>query len=414
MKIKQPKTHGIAEREPVIPEPVHKEHRIRMSYLPRYLECPGAYAVEQQVEDTTSPAAESGTKIHKILQLMLNKATLSDYDLLLDAKEAQCAFMNCDEREAFVVGWFADEIYHVCEAHGGVKNVYKEFEVELPIIDGIVGIGHPDILLECNDGTWHEPDYKTGRLAVDTAEKNLQIQAYAIATALKFGLVSITAHILSAGNDDGITHTESTYHQGHLKALYSTIMEIASNCTKEHAPRIPGEKACKYCKGMGTTLCPEHKLYIDRASRMGVKLSVQDAMFKGLDDAEIGEAIEKAKLCEGWAKKLLAEAKTYVKNTPSNATGWTLGKGRKSTSWKSPRKAVKAIIDSKMLTPRQIAKASGVSVAQVIKEYTHKEELKAKREGVKAPKKNDVRNMVHDLLKGHIVESVGEGSLQKL
>lgn len=412
---RQDKNTSTTDRPPVIRADKQEEIIIRCSSLDRIAECPGSANAERNLENHENPAAASGTRCHLALQHILNKASLNDYNLLLESVDVQKQLLDPDDpRESFIVSWFADELFHVGQNHGGVKNVWKEFPVSIQVNDFITVPGHPDIMIECEDGTFHLFDYKTGRLAVDTSDTNIQLQAYAVAVVIEKKLNSLTCHILSAGNEDDQSHTKTTYQHRHIEAIYANILDICTRSADKHASRIAASSQCKYCTAQGTQGCPENEIFVRRArEKLEALITDEDAVFGDLPDKAINELIDGAMACKSYSEKVLKVAKSFLKENDERDLAFIIGKGRKVRKFSNPKLAAERMLKNKQATKDDIGNLMNISVAEVDKFLYEKEKARADEEGNRPKRKLDVLHEFHDDMEDLISVTEQSGSLQR-
>jgi hypothetical protein len=401
--------------EPVIGRTKPTGLLFRCSSSDRLLDCPGSYHVEAQCENNTNEAAESGTTCHRALSLIINEATMSNPDLLIESQEAQCMAHNLDPREQWIVRWFSDEIANLCQSHGGVKKIYKELPVSLEVISGEIK-GHYDLLIECMDGTWHLVDYKTGRLSVSTADKTLQGQAYSLMICRKYNLQCITMHIIAAGNEADKTHTSCTYYHRHLEAIYATLLDITERAADPMAARIPGASACHYCKGLGTDLCPESRIYLERASkRLSIMLEDTEAMFRDHGIEEVDKIISMTMLCERVAKKIKPVIKAYIKQDENRSAEWCLGKPKRRRLWKDGEPPLDKVSKKRILTKKKLKELgeAKLTVGDIENAVYAVEKVKCDKKGERPRKKLDVLHECQDALKDSIIEKTDDAPLSR-
>jgi len=224
------------------------EKSLHASSFERYLLCPGSFAAEQGLPDTTSDEATSGQKIHNALRLYFS-GTVKD---LADVAKV----CKLDDREEIILNWFARNAETIITEHGGAAKCYPEFKLNE---DGDRITGTADLIVRCKDNQILLFDWKTGYGKQLTAEKNLQLRVYAMKIAEQFGCIRILACLFSAGNaveDSAFSFAE--YGPDEIKESKKEIYAIRDRCLAHDAKRIPGPEQCKYCKAAGNPdRCPK-------------------------------------------------------------------------------------------------------------------------------------------------------------
>lgn len=221
---------------------------IRASSLERRFLCPGSLKAEEGMPDIPSKAADSGNKIHNALRIYFSGTAGNLDDIATVCK--------LDNRESIVLRWFANNADTEIENHGGADKRWPE--LHLPDTgDGIEGTS--DLVVHCNDNTWHVFDWKTGYGKQITATMNLQLRAYCVLVAEKFGLFHVKGHLYSAGDDPADSaFTSVTYGPDEIEESRKEIYAIRDACIAENAPRIPSLTGCKWCRACGNpTKCNE-------------------------------------------------------------------------------------------------------------------------------------------------------------
>jgi len=409
------KANGPSYLEPVIGRPAPEGKLFRCSSLGKYLDCPGSYNAEEFIENETNAAAESGTLCHLVSSLVINMATMSNPDLLLEAQDAQVIAHNLDAREAWVVRWYTDQVAYICQEHGGVNRIEFELPIEVPVSSGVIR-GHFDLLMFMNDGTVHVSDLKSGRLSQATAEVTVQGQAYCLGISREYNLDSITMHIIAAGNETEQQHTECTYYRRHLEGIYTMLLSVTERAANPHAPRVPSPESCKYCRALATDKCPESVIYLERSERrLRHVLSDVEAMFPHADMDEVNKLISMGVLCEQAGKKMKKVSKKFLKENPDLDCGWTLGKARKRRKFKKGVDVLNEVKSRKVLTKKRMLElgAGKVTVSDVEKELVKQEADKCDAKGDRPAKPLDTIHKFTDACKDIIETTTDDPPLAK-
>ena len=222
---------------------------LRASTFERRL-CPGSVKAEEGLPEVpdTDGAANSGTKTHNALRMHFSGTITNIKDIV--------TVCELNERETIVLSWFIGRAETIIANHGGAKKVYTELVLE-DTGDKIKGTA--DMLVICNDDTWHLFDWKTGQGEQITAEANLQLRVYALKVVEKFGCIHLTAHLFAAGNDPkDAAITTCNYGPDEIAEARKEIYAIRDACFADNAPRLPTSERCKWCRALGNpSRCPE-------------------------------------------------------------------------------------------------------------------------------------------------------------
>jgi CRISPR/Cas system-associated exonuclease Cas4 (RecB family) len=202
---------------------------ISPSMLSRMFACPGSVLAGKDVADSSSPAAELGTRLHAHAEDML----LAGFTDASDLESEQYAMVESYCR-------------YVKEHIDNNSVLYVEHTVSLNhYVSGMRG--SVDALIVGVD-TVHVIDLKTGQHPV-SAEDNLQLQAYALGAVEEFGAFNKTVYV-HIWQPNNVSRARLTYD-----GLMEFSLELSSKANlamQQNAPRYPSEEACRYCKAAAT------------------------------------------------------------------------------------------------------------------------------------------------------------------
>lgn len=314
-----------------VDEKLHSEYSASSAH--RWLNCPGsiaglrnAKAQGMAILDESNLAAERGTFAHEIADRclsdqidpnsFLNKTHNSDFGPIVADQEmidGVTAYIK------YVKNFLSASSQFFCEDSVRYDNV----------VEG--GFGTLDAAIyDPTNETCHIFDFKTGRAPVHAA-KNEQMLLYAIGMRnllQSFGEVStFVLHIVQPRIDNFQFWTiDSEY----LDKAYKAFKSSADETLKDDAPRIPGEKQCKWCPLRGN--CSALSYYVDSV--------LEDTNFKNVDEDVV------IKLNNNKKKEILDNSeliKSFVKSVRACATaeasfgekfeGYKLVKKRKNRKW---------------------------------------------------------------------------------
>jgi hypothetical protein len=194
--------------------------------------CPASYRMEDGVEESDSEFAEEGRMLHEAMAKIIAPEPTPE----LGVTDEQ------DECLAFCVSSIPD--------YTG-KPIFIE---KLLYLDGNTkpGITHgtADLVIDMGDGRGVVIDWKFGRGAVSEAFENLQLAAYAVMAADRYGFDEVEAMIVQPRLRKVSRHTYRDFEN--IRAHIEGVIRRAS---EPDAPIVPGEAQCKYCRGFDR--CPK-------------------------------------------------------------------------------------------------------------------------------------------------------------
>jgi hypothetical protein len=269
--------------------------------MERYALCPGSWAAEQGIPDSTTDDAATGNRIHAWLagETMTVPLTSDEVDLAIRCREQEETILNTvlPHRD-----WIIREHRHWM---------------------GQQWSGKPDVVaIDTLSGDGVVIDYKTGRGEVTSAEGNLQLRALAVLVGIHHGLTKITVAIVQplAGAP---TLCEYTFED--LIVARAEVGRIVDRINAPNAPRVPSAEACKYCKA---------KPYCVEAREASVALPVAaipagttpDAIAATLTSQTLSEFLERADFAARVIDACKSEAKRRLESGDV-VPGWTLKPG---------------------------------------------------------------------------------------
>lgn len=305
----------------------------------RYAQCPGSYLLSLTVpEPPSSEDANLGTAVHSALAG--DKVALTE--------EGEMIAGMC--RKAL------DEL------HGelGVKD--PQTLIETRLWWDLAWSGQADRIDVWGDSAL-VVDYKTGRGAVDPAERNMQLRGLAVLVKRRFPDVVRVFTAIIAPMSIGTTAT--CYQNGALDAALDEVTLLIRAIQQKNAPRRPSADSCKYCRAK--SICPEVK--------QDAMTLVEADKVLAVSNEELGEWLNKAEYIEDMCMALRTEAKNRLKDG-ATIPGWRLGAGRKSRSIKDASAAFQLLANS--MTAEEFAGCCKVSVPSLEKAFAKANGLKGK------------------------------------
>lgn len=273
------------------------------SGLSRVAACPGSFQMESKAGsvDTSSPAAERGTRIHArmegddielIPEEELVAKEMAEYDDIL---------LDCDELIREVRLWYS----------------WSDGE---KLFSGKIDVGGIDKVT----GNTVLVNYKTGR-GQETVEGNWQAMAESLLFHKFYGNKGKDV-VYTFNQPESIFNkvVSGTFTEADLHKFERKILAALHRSKTHNPPLMPSEFACKWCKAVA--ICPAARWKVSDATDDD---STPLAELKPADRTAVLERIQAAEklVSESWQKRK-KEARDLISNNSSAIPGWQLRKGR--------------------------------------------------------------------------------------
>ncbi len=312
---------------------------MRLSTMARRVQCPASEKLEAKFPDTSSKAAERGTKLHEICEaIILNK----EYPQVSKADMEQ-------------VRWATDSAKAKME---GASQVLTEVEIE------VAGVkGHADLVILFENRAV-VLDYKFGRHPISAVD-NWQLKAYAVGVSRKFNIYRVEVGIIQPA----LQYREIVvYDKDDLDDFEAEIASVVELAKQDTTP-IPGPE-CTWCKAR--EVCP---------SRVGVIAGLQTSVslphyFKSLTPAKRADFWEKVQVAKKWIAEV--EGKIVELAKDNEIAGYEIGSGRRTRVWNLDEEELQKNLKDLGIDPY---KKSLRTPADVLKENKQVESLTAWKEG---------------------------------
>lgn len=269
-----------------------KHHPFSPSVLERRSLCPGSWTVEKDLPDMTSAEAQSGTKLHAAIAVMIENNSLTAQDKIVD---------NDDES---VLCLKMLEMYYTERNAYGVKHktytelpleFYEEGNSEEPLYSGTA-----DVVI-VGDDALTVIDWKTGFAPVIEASDNFQGAAYALAAMQQFQKNKAVVVFYNPRIKQYSRHEFTNWMN-----LYHEIKNVIDKCKTEQTLK-PCENACRYCKGALSGSCPALQ-----SQTLGLSVSAKAGLIEQLKDLSDEKALELFEACKP-AQKLIDAIEAEIK-----------------------------------------------------------------------------------------------------
>lgn len=214
-----------------------KHAKLSASGSERWILCPGSVKAEEDLPDIPNKYAEEGTFAHQIAAERL-QGILKNYLLSLEME------VNVQK--------YIDYINNIIAKCGKNAKFFVEKKVDFSSVVP-EGFGTADfIAIDKDNEQIHIVDLKYGRGIKVNATDNTQLLLYAIGVFLETDFIdckNITMHIVQPRLD----HYSTWNIDETMLSKWSKILNNAAlRALDPKAPRIPHERACKFCKAKPT------------------------------------------------------------------------------------------------------------------------------------------------------------------
>lgn len=205
----------------------------------QWLACPGGWQAHLLVEQAPSPYAEEGTRAHELAEWLLR----NDRNVVIDAPE--------DMLDAAM-----EYVNFATAGADGADTVLIEHRVDFSHLTPIPGQGGTlDHAALIPYGPAILTDFKYGAGVKVYAERNPQLMIYALAILNEYDAFYDFPHFHLRIAQPRLDHFDSwTVGRDELIEFGEYVRERAALVLQPDAPRVPGEKQCRWCRVAAT--CP--------------------------------------------------------------------------------------------------------------------------------------------------------------
>lgn len=323
----------------------------------RWLACPGSVAAIAALPsaDETSPWAAEGTKAHDLAEMILLSKTWAP--------------AHYEQEMIDYVRVYVDYVNGVGkDADATIIEERVDFSDWVPD-----GYGTADAIIVKSD-TLHVIDLKYGMGVRVDAEENPQGMLYALGayalTEMTHDIEHVVIHIVQPRLDH-ITEWEISVED--LLKWAEWVRERAESALEPDAPRVPGEKQCKFCEVKGS--CKALMRHVEKITMMDFD-DLDDAVNPDtMTDDDLRRALGSKSLIEGW----LTAVETVVRERLDDGQefeGFKLVEGRSFRQWENEQDAEKTLkklfkadaYTKKLLSPAQAEKKLGKAQKHLVEE----------------------------------------------
>ena len=273
--------------------------RLSPSSSSRWLSCTASAAASEKYENTTNSAAEWGTQVHFIGELLLKGEDINVGDELTEEHRPTFTVtkeqLDCATEYADYVRSFINK--------DSVVIIEEQYDLSC-IAPSQFGTSDATVL---NDTHLHIMDLKTG-MGIVKAENNTQLMLYAIGAVEElediYDIETITLHIVQtrAGHIDS---WELSYEE--LMKFKAYAQKQAKKIFKGNTEFNPNAKACQWCPHQ--TNCEALKSHVEETVKGGFdNLEDIDGKADIIDKDHIKKVLDNAELIQSFIKAVQARA----------------------------------------------------------------------------------------------------------
>ena len=313
----------------------------------RWMACPGSINAEDGLADRSSFFAEEGTKAHFVMENALtNGRPCSHYADKGDTEMAEH------------VQTYVDYVHSLQKAGDAILVEHRvNFSEWVP-----GGFGTADTIILGDD--WiHIVDLKYGKGVQVYVQDNPQPLLYGLGAFYEFSLVMDIKKIRMSIVQPRLDHIDEwEISVTDLLKFGEKARQAAEATTDPKAPRVPGEKQCKFCKAKAT--CPAlYKLTTETLLADFEQIDEAPQPHK-LTEEQMRKALENKIMIEAWLLSVENFAKERIASG-EGFPGFKLVEGRSLRRWgdeTAAELALTAFIGSEAFTKKLVSPAKAEKI----------------------------------------------------
>lgn len=305
--------------------------------------CPGSFTMEKSCPDESSEAAAEGTLLHRYMEYLLLKDDAAEEGMefswhdFLNSREYESAELNHEQvelcgRALRLLNGVKEKILDYPDAFFSLVST-EERRFLSDWIEGGEYSGQWDALFRVGSDLL-VLDWKFGRVAVDSAEANRQLEALVPLAAQKANEEGIIYNgIYAAIIQPRVAGPASVtfYDDEAISQAEQDSLAVARAAMDPDAPRYCSEKACRYCRAQSS--CPAVKLALVQVTSGDLT-----AAWEEWSPEKRREAYDLAKLAKRWAASVESKVKADLK-AEVEIPGLKLSPGKKAFTVTDPAAA---------------------------------------------------------------------------
>ena len=265
-----------------------KHHVFSPSTLERREACPASYKLEEGLPSFDTENAKEGTLKHaaiaELITAYVDGKPLPDIDDV-DVKSAFDKFLE-------ILREIPDNDLQILTER---KLSYKFCGLEVYNGTADVVIITPEKVVVI--------DWKFGHKEVTEAANNPQGAAYALAAMQEFDRNIADVHFYNP-----VIRQHSNYTFEGMEGIRDYVMGVITECKRDSAPAVAGEKQCRYCKAAYYGTCPAYAEFAAKVMVISQKLDALPTLAE-VPDAFLCELAGKFKVVAKFADRVTEEIK---------------------------------------------------------------------------------------------------------
>jgi len=345
----------------------------------RWMNCPGSVAAEANLPDRSSIFADEGTLAHAICE----HALINNMPVDAAALDTPPEFLGLNLPADVVDQAFLDACQMYVDYVNSLPGSQRMYEVRVDFSLWVPeGFGTSDVVI-LDGNTIRIVDLKFGKGVKVDADNNPQPLLYALGTLNDFGWLSDIEHIEMHIVQPRLDHISvCTVSKGDLIKFGERADQAARKALEDNAPRVPGEKQCRFCKAK--TNCGA--LYQATADALMSDFDDLDPPpANTLSNDQLRKVLERKDLIVAW----LSAVETHVTERIVNGEdfpGFKIVEGRSLRQWNDDENLTVRLerllgqmaYVKKLVSPAQAEKVLGKSKKHLVADYIVKPRGKPK------------------------------------
>ncbi|MCL2876663.1 MAG: DUF2800 domain-containing protein [Betaproteobacteria bacterium] len=303
----------------------------------RWINCPPSARLTENMPDTASSYAATGTLAHAIAELYLRKrftATIGPKAYAAELKKLQASEHYSPDIDRALAEYY-DLVERTYLSYANTPHIAIELRLDLtPWVPE--GFGTADCVI-VGGNALHVIDYKNGRGVPVGAEDNPQMLLYALGALKHYEMLYDIQHVIMTICQPNIDNTWSYSKSADtLRAWGESIKPIAQTAFDGGGDFAAGDW-CRFCKARATCRA--------RADEHLALVGYGDKLPPALTPAEVGSALTQGRNLVAWLNDLEEYALSACL-AGEEIPGWKAVSGRALRQWDSLEAAFIAAIES--------------------------------------------------------------------
>jgi hypothetical protein len=328
----------------------------------RWAACPGSVKAEEGIQERRSAFADEGTAAHELAELVLSQG--GDCQHWVGRALIENNAHTVDREMADYVQVYVDYVKSIKGRH--------EYEQRVEFTDWVPdGFGTADALV-LQDTTLYVIDLKYGKGVPVSAFENTQGILYALGAAADYEFlrdIQTVIIVIVQPRIDSIS--EWSINKEELLRWGEWLSERASAALAEDAPRVAGEKQCRFCRAKPT--CAQLLRVTHEVIATDFDNLAQIANPDTLTARQLKKALDNKALIVSWFDAVEQHAFDLL-DSGKSFPGYKLVAGRSLRQWADEASAEQTLVDllaeeayeKKLLSVAKAEKVLGKSRAGAI------------------------------------------------